>query len=165
MIKQEKSPYLKNPDRLLKVIAAIQAMAVNKYYKLECKDWAEKISANEGAENEWLTVFKEHPEFFRISDNSRNISLILRRNMQRTYYYDKRQELTREEVNQLTKEEQDNELSRRPLDKDEMAILINTAIDMHSKAMAERQDQRWWYTPIIGIAGTLIGVVLGVLIQ
>lgn len=166
MLKQTKSPYLNTPNRLLHIIAAIQALGENKYYKLDNRKWADKISDDESKAAHWQKVFKEHPEFFRISGKEKNeVSLIWRRNRQRTYYFDKIKDLTREEVNKLSKEEQDEEISRRPLDKDEIATLINTAINMHSRAIEEVQDQRWWYTPLIGILGTLIGVVLGVLLN
>jgi hypothetical protein len=40
------SPYLSEPARLGDVIAAIQAMATYKFYKLDFESWADRISAD-----------------------------------------------------------------------------------------------------------------------
>ena len=41
------SPYLRDPNRLGDVIAAIQAMSTYKFYKLSFAGWADRMSADE----------------------------------------------------------------------------------------------------------------------
>lgn len=58
------SPYLNDPNRLSDVLAAIQATATNKYYKLDLEGWSDRINGDEKHADHWRRVFEEHPEFF-----------------------------------------------------------------------------------------------------
>ena len=51
------SPYLRDPNRLGDVIAAIQAMAVYKFYKLSFSEWADRIAADRGQADKWKAIF------------------------------------------------------------------------------------------------------------
>jgi hypothetical protein len=73
------SPYLAEPTRLGDVIAAIQAMATYKYYKLDFEGWADRISADRNRADHWQAVFEEHPEFFRLDGERKKASLVWRR--------------------------------------------------------------------------------------
>lgn len=161
MAKEPQSPYLTSPRRLADVISAIQAMATYKRYKLEFKEWAKRISGNESKAEYWRKIFIDHPEFFRLNNDDKKSSLVWRRNKQRTYHVDLDKELTRAEVEKLSEDEKDNRLSRVPLSGAEITTLVSTAIDLHSRALEDKREQRWWYTPAIGIAGSLLGVLLG----
>ena len=68
------SPYLKDSNRLGDVIAAIQAMAVYKFYKLSFEEWADRISADKSQADKWKNLFIEHPEFFRLDGNRESIT-------------------------------------------------------------------------------------------
>ncbi|MDA2934785.1 hypothetical protein MYX82_10650 [Acidobacteria bacterium AH-259-D05] len=47
------SPYLNDPKRLADVIAAIQAAATYKFYKLDFGGWADRISGDESEADHW----------------------------------------------------------------------------------------------------------------
>lgn len=165
MEKAFESPYLKDKNRLAYVISAIQAMAVNKRYKLSFKEWAEKISGDENKEKDWEIIFKQHPEFFRINSEDNKASLVWRRSKQRTFQFDDNIELTRNEAKKLSEKEQNEKLSRYPLTGTEISALITTAIELHNRALENRKEDRWWYTPVVGIGGSLFGVVLGFILN
>ena len=55
------SPYLAEPGRLGDVIAAIQAMATYKFYKLTHEDWADRIAADKTQGDKWKRIFEQHP--------------------------------------------------------------------------------------------------------
>ena len=57
MADKASSPYLKNPQRLSKVIAAIQVLGTYKYYKRNFADWAKAISGNETEGEYWKKYF------------------------------------------------------------------------------------------------------------
>ena len=61
-----KNPYL-TPGRLSDVIAAITALGAYRYYKLTFAGCAERITNRPNEAERWAKVFKEHPEFFRVS--------------------------------------------------------------------------------------------------
>lgn len=73
------SPYLREHNRLGDVIAAIQAMATYKYYKLEHAEWADRLVADKTQADKWKTIFIEHPEFFRLDSAREKASLVWRR--------------------------------------------------------------------------------------
>jgi hypothetical protein len=60
------SPYLSDLNRLADVIAAIQVMGTYKFYKLDFKGWADRISGQSSNADYWRIIFEEHPEFFRL---------------------------------------------------------------------------------------------------
>ena len=147
--------------RLADVIAAIQAMGTYKFYKLDIRGWAKRISGNESDCDYWYNVIEQHPEFFRLNTTKDKASLVLRRNYQRTFHVDKNIELTREECNALSEEELNERVSRVPLSNSDIALLVNTAISLHARALEKEKSTRWWFAPIMG----LLGVTLGVLLQ
>ena len=76
---EKQSPYLANADRLADVIAAIQVMGAYRFYKLNFKGWADRISADETKADYWRNIFMEHPEFFRLDTKKEKASLVWRR--------------------------------------------------------------------------------------
>src|SRR5688572_11696971 len=95
--KEGLSPYLNSPGRLGDVIAAIQAMATYKFYKLDFEKWADRITGGEGTSEHWRRVFEEHPEFFRLDGARQRASLVWRRQKQKRYHVDRERVLTSEE--------------------------------------------------------------------
>ena len=55
------SPYLEDPNRLADVIAAIQATALYRIYKLDFRGWADRIGGDENQANHWRDVFAGQP--------------------------------------------------------------------------------------------------------
>ena len=155
--KKHKSPYLASTHRLADVIAAIQVMGTYKFYKLTIDKWAERISGLRQDSEYWHSVFTEHPEFFLLEEENRS-ALVWRRTNQKLYNVDKESNITREEYNRLN-EEKRARISRKPLTPEDIHTLINTAIELHSRALAQKREERWW----IPIVAALIGVLVGAL--
>ncbi len=154
------SPYLGEGTRLADVIAAIQAMSTYKFYKLSFAQWADRITGSDGSATHWERVFREHPEFFRLDSGETRASLIWRRQHPKRYSVDEMRTITRAEFYALS-DERKKRVSRTPLASDELGLLISTAIDLHERALARRQDARWW----VPTATALVGVVLGAILH
>ena len=89
-----KSPYLKTDHRLADVIAALQAVATYKFYKLDFAQWADRITGDQRLGEYWKAVFVEHPEFFRLDSKKEKASLIIRRQHPKRYHVDTQTVLT-----------------------------------------------------------------------
>ena len=152
----EESPYIKNDDRLADVIAAIQTLGTYKFYKLTFTGWADRINGDETQAHHWKTVFIEHPEFFRLDAQRERASLVWRRQHQKLFNVDTEKNITREIYNTLTTEEK-KRYSRHPLGPNEISTLINTAINIHTRALEHKQDSRWWIPTLAGLIGVLLG--------
>jgi len=161
----EESPYIKNKNRLPDVLAAIQVMATYRFYKLDFKNWSMRISGDEQNFNYWKNIFEHHPEFFRFDKNKEKVSLAWRRSKQRRYHVDLNKEITLEEINLLSKEEQKDRMSRSPLNSSEIQSLITTAIDLQGRAFDNKKDKRWWVIPLVSSISGLIGVIIGALLN
>lgn len=155
------SPYLKNPKRLSEVIAAIQVLGTYKYYKRNFADWAKAISGNETEGEYWKKIFSEHPEFFRIARKGEMVSLVWRRTYQKRYYVDIERTVTKEECDRLKAEGKKDRISRTPLKNEDIKMLVDTAINLHSTAFEEKKDRRWWIEPLIAFLGAIVGAVIG----
>jgi hypothetical protein len=154
-----KSAYLNSQSRLADVIAAIQAMATYKFYKLDFAGWADRITGDPGAADYWEAVFRQHPEFFRLDSGSVRASLVWRRQHQKRFSVDEMRILSREEFYALD-DAAKGRVSRTPLTSDEIGTLIKTAVDLHARALARLQDARWWIPLLAGLLGMVIGSLL-----
>ena len=134
---------LSDPSRLADAIAAIQAMGTYTFYKLDFNKWSMRISGDTSQHAHWLKVIVEHPEFFRLNSEKNKASLVLRRNYQRTYHVDRNIELSREERSSLDKQELDKRVSRLPLSNSDIAVLVNIAISLHSRALEQEKESKW----------------------
>lgn len=157
------SPYLRDPNRLGDVIAAIQAMATYKFYKLSFASWAGRMSADESQAQKWRAVFIEHPEFFRLDSAKEKASLVWRRQFPKRYDVDTVKVLTNDEYEQLSSEKKFR-ISRVPLASADIKALIDTAVNLHSRALEHQKDKRWW-AALAGAVGGLVGSVLGALLK
>lgn len=161
---RSRSPYLEDPNRLAEVIAAIQATANYKFYQLGFEGrsgWAWRITGDLSNSDHTRQVFAEHPEFFRI-DSSGNGSLVWRRQNQKLYDVDRSEEISRSEFDGLS-EERKNRISRAPLEPNQIATLINSAIELHSGALEHQHARRWWVSPSTALAGVVVGGLIGLL--
>lgn len=157
------SPYLRDPNRLGDVIAAIQAMSTYKFYKLPFAGWADRMSADESLAEKWKQIFLEHPEFFRLDSAKEKASLVWRRQFPKRYDVDAERVLTSAEYNALTAE-QKSRVSRVPLSSSDIKALVDTAVNLHSRALEHQKDKRWWVALASAIGG-LIGSVAGALLK
>lgn len=163
----KQSPYLKDDARLADVIAAIQAMSIYKFYKLDFAGWADRISGDPSQGEHWRQVFVEHPEFFRLDSARAKASLVARRQHPKNYNVDTRSYIEKADFGALSSEKK-LRISRSPLRQDEIASLIQTAVELHSRALEQSRDRRWWLplvTALIGAASGIAGTLLGVIVS
>jgi hypothetical protein len=158
-----RSPYLNDPNRLGDVIAAIQAMSTYKFYKLSFEAWADRISGTEERKDHWRTVFEQHPEFFRLDGRREKASLVWRRQYPRRFDVDQERTLPLNEYEQLP-DERKSRVSRVPLTPTDIKALIDTAINLHSRAVEHQRERRWWLALASGVGG-LVGAVVGALLK
>jgi hypothetical protein len=152
-----KSPHLRSEKRIADVIAAIQAMANYKFYKLSFNDWADRIVGDSEQGEHWRSVFEEHPEFFRLDSKREKASLVVRRQHQKLYDVDQERKIIRQEYSSLASTDR---ISRTPLTSAETSSLISTAIEMHSRAVDQENLKRWWIPLATAVAG-FVGAILG----
>lgn len=159
------SPYLDDPQRLGDVIAAIQAQAMATYrrYKLSHADWADRIGGDKTQAAKWCAIFKAHPEFFRLDSGRENASLVWRRQFPRHFSIDTNQVVSLADYEAL-KEDQKRRFSRNPLTSQDIKALIDTAVNLHSRAVEHRKEKRWWLA-LAGAAGGLMGSLMGSLLK
>jgi len=154
----KKSPYLENDWRLADIIAAIQVMGAYPWASREVDSWTEKLGNPSSVETgDWAELFKEHPEFFRLSDGW--ASLRWRHGYDRTYDAMKGCELTATERAGLDKEAR-QKLTRKPLSAEQIEALMKTAVEFHSRAIAHAQEKRWLAPLLFGLLGIVVGAVL-----
>ena len=66
-MKRTKSPYLID-FRLADVVAAVQVMGIYPWGSRQVDDWTKKLGKPLSADF-WTTIFRQHPEFFRLTDD------------------------------------------------------------------------------------------------
>ena len=153
------SPYLSSPHRLADVLAAIQAMGSYKFYKLDFPGWADRICGDPSTAESWAAVFRDHPEFFRLDPTRQRASLVWRRQHPKLYHVDEERKLTRREYASLDEAEKPR-VSRTPLSAADVQSLMASAIELHSRAIEQARERRWW----IPVAASAIGGLLGALV-
>jgi len=159
MAEKSNSPYLKGSNRLGDVIAAIQVMGKYGYYKLDFENWAMRICGDKSKSEYWKNIFSEHPEFFRFDTEGKKASLAWRRSYRKRYAVDEQRELTFEEYEALDENGQ-KRVSRMPLTGEEISVLINTAINMHTRAIEQNKEHRWLSSPLFSLLGVALGAFL-----
>ena len=158
------SPYLSNTNRLGDVIAAIQVMGSYKFYKLDFDSWADRITGDKSKGNDWKKIFEEHPEFFRLDSAKEKASLVWRRQYPKRFDVDKNEVITKQQFYLLSDPEK-LRISRNPLESANIEALINTAIELHSRALQSEQDKRWLILLLVPFIGGLIGAIIGGLLS
>ena len=154
------SPYLADTRRLADVIAAIQVMGTYKFYWQDFAGWAERISGDAGQAAYWRNIFEDHPEFFRLDGDRLGAALVWRRQYPKRFHVDEERRLTAAEVLQLGEAEMER-VSREPLSANDIRALIDTAVGLHSRALDQQKERRWWL-PLLTALAALLGAVLGV---
>ena len=152
----EHSPYVKDERRLAEVIAAIQTLGTYRFYKMDFKGWADRISGDENLSDHWEQIFKEHPEFFRLDASRKQASLVIRRQHSKLFNVDNHAEITKTCFNEMD-EAGKARISRSPLSPDEISTLINTAVLLHARAIEHKRNLRWWIPILIAVITTLGG--------
>jgi hypothetical protein len=158
--------YLK-PDRLGDVIAALQVMGSNERAEDSIEGWTRKFDdpTERNSIQHWRTIFKGHPEFFKVYTLNGQEKAALRWRYARRYYdHRKNKELSPEEAAALPQNEKEL-LTGKVLTDAQLQVLVETAIELHAKAVTAHQDRRWVLTligpAVIGLVGVVVGAVLG----
>lgn len=110
-----------------------------------------------------IAAIQQHPEFFRLDRQREKASLVWRRQYPKVYNVDTQAKITKEEYDNLL-EPQKLRISRNPLEAETIKALVQTAIDLHSRALERLQDRRWGITLAASTIGGLIGAIPGGLV-
>jgi hypothetical protein len=175
-----KSQYLEK-DRLANVIAAIQILGVSECASGTVDRWAAELEASEeltpkqiehtpvrfGDRKKWQTIFEQHPEFFKSYTTRGEPRVVLRWRYAQTV--NGHGELNGEahgaaETKGESKSEDPYDLTKvpsRPLNADQIQVLINTAIELHGRELAAAQPADRFRTPLLTVAGALVGSIVG----
>jgi hypothetical protein len=151
------SPYLIS-NRLADLLAAIPVVATYKWATRTPEKWTESLGKPLSAPS-WLPVFRAHPEFFRVNDEGK-VTSRWRHGYDRNVSLSKGRELSADELRTLSEHENAQDLTRRPLDAEQIEALLKTAIEMHARAIAHAQEKRWLTPLLFALLGTVMGVVL-----
>jgi hypothetical protein len=153
------SPYLK-PGRLPDIIAAIQALATYKYYKLEFSRWSERLSADGSRAEHWKAVFEQHPEFFRLDTKRERASLVWRRQLPKLFDVVSMKAISRDDYAKLDVS-QHKDISRVPMEPKEITALIDVAVKLYGQALESKRETRWWITPVVAAGSVVLGAIIG----
>jgi hypothetical protein len=151
------SPYLID-NRLADIMAAIPVLGTYKWATRTPAKWTELLGDPKSAPN-WLTIFQQHPEFFRVNDEGK-VTSRWRHGYDRNISVSRGRELAAEELRGLSDEQRANDLTRRPLDAAQIEALLKTAIELHVRGIAHTQEKRWLTPLLFALLGTVLGAVL-----
>lgn len=153
------------------MIAALQVMAAAERPEMAIRDWANEFDRNRDplTVQRWTDVFQQHREFFityRLPGKDELKAALRWRYVNKLYDSKTGREFTPAEKEALPKEQQWL-LTTKPLAGDQVAALMNTAIELHSRAIKELEAKRWWIplsAAVLGFAAVIIGTVLTALL-
>jgi hypothetical protein len=181
-----KSHYLEK-DRLANVIAAIQILGVADRSWGTLHRWVAELEASEeltpdqldqmpvkfAERKKWSTVFEQHPEFFKVYTVRGEQRVLLRLRYAQAVNANANQKADafaalenllakadKEKEKPEAAEDKDNGTSK-PLTPDQIQLLINTAIQLHDRALeAERPPER--FRPfVMATVGAVLGTIAG----
>jgi hypothetical protein len=128
-----KGPYTK-PGRLSDVLALIQVLAIDEHSHRSEPGIKRELQGNPSSSDSWITLAKEHPEFFRVTlEGEHLLALIARHVMPK---------------NPVGVQEVPYELTYR---------LLATAIDLHDRQV--KAAEKW--TNYVPLWAALIGGIFG----
>lgn len=122
-ILESENPYLIGPSRLIDVMAAIQFLGTYRYYKVGFDYWHDRIKTEPRSACTWEEIFRQHPEFFRVNEDEKNVCLILRRARSKNFDVRSEEIVSPEERDGLPK----HRFSRAPLSTSDVSTLVNAA--------------------------------------
>ncbi len=153
------SPYIRNPNRLADLIAAIQVLGSYRCASRQLQKWEKRLGRDPVSATNWETIFKQHPEFFTIQGG--DVSAVWRRSRERKYDTYTNRSVSREEALRLTEQENESgkkRLSRPPLSTEEISKLVDIAINLHEQEIKHGQERRWWISAVLAVIGLIISV-------
>jgi len=136
---KHKLPYI-IPGRLADVMALIQVLALHKYRHRSDKGLTDTMPGTPRSASTWKEIAQQHPEFFRVNENEElGLSLVSRHVLPK------------------------NEEGRRELPSDFVAILLQTAINLHDRQLDRARYLRAYIPIIVAVTAgifTLFGIFL-----
>jgi len=159
LLRRRRSPYLV-PGRLADVLAAVQIMASAERPERRIKDWADELDRahDDSTVERWKRVFSEHREFFLVYSlkGENDLKAALRwRYVNKLYDAKTGKEYTPEEKERLSKEQQWS-LTTKPLPAQGVTALMDTAINLHNRAIEELGATRWWMPVLVAVVGGVL---------
>jgi hypothetical protein len=125
-----KRPYTK-AARLQEVLALIQVLSLDEYTHRSEPGMRDELQGSPVSSASWTDLAKEHPEFFRVKSDDKNIALVARHVMPR-----------------------DGAGKKPALPSETMQKLFQTAIDLHDRQKAAAD----WWKPFVPV---LIAAIFG----
>ena len=139
-MKKDTNAYLK-PGRLADVLALIQVLSLDEHSHRSENGLKEELQGLPTSADSWISVAREHPEFFRVRLSGEHVV-----------------SLTARHVSPKDAEGQ------RHLPLEFTSRLIQTAVDLHDRQV--RRSERWTvWLPIAASATAAIIALVGVILQ
>jgi hypothetical protein len=169
-MKPKDSPYLKHPQRLADIMAAIQVMAESEWDRRTLDDWKRFLGEKPVSAKVWKEVFESHPEFFGIEPRKKggeNAFLRVRRAFKRYDIEEPEKELSHPEAEELIQKDAsvEDRLTRKPLSDDLLEVLLKIAIEQQARALALVEAGHWWVSPVSALLGVILGAVLAAVLH
>jgi hypothetical protein len=171
-----KGHYLEE-NRLANIIAAIQAMGVADRPSGTLNRWVAELEASEeltsnqldqspikfAERKKWQTVFEQHPEFFKTYTLRGEPRVLLRWRYAesiKTEANDAPNGKNHADKSQTNKSD-DAAPPSKPLNADQIQVLINTAIEMHAKELAGERSPDKLRPLLMATIGAGLGTLAG----
>jgi hypothetical protein len=165
------SHYLER-GRLESIIAAIQVLGTRGWASQHIEKLAFDMEAVEegGGKSiisseelakvaaKWETVFREHTEFFKVytlkNEEKPKVALRWRYATESTYEVATGKDLSLDQAKAMP--DRYARLSHKPLDIAQIDSLVKTAIDLHARAIAEKQESHFPLTVLLALTTALV---------
>ena len=159
---KEDPPIMKS-HRLGDVVTAIHVMGTEKFDGHKPEDWEKRIGSSPKSADSWFDIFKDHSEFFYTyldKDGNPKASLLWRRARNWSWDTKTQKEIDLIELETWPLEKKNNQITRKPLNSEEVMSLVELAFNMHATNLSRREEQRWWIPILFGFLGVIIGAML-----
>jgi hypothetical protein len=182
------SAYLEQ-DRLAQIIAAIQIMGTSDWPSGSLNRWVSELEAGAqltpkqlgltpihfGERKKWAAVFEQHPEFFKTFTVAGEERVALRWRFSQSVNSNGKASSAAAAATpsgdspadvswtagDKTAEDTEHKSDSHPLTPEQISVLMTTAIELHSRAVAERNILDRFGPALITAVGALIGAVIG----
>ena len=164
-------------DRLSNVIAAIQLLGVSDQPTGTLNRWVAELEAGEemtpeqlertpikyAERKKWSAVFEQHPEFFKTYSARGEQHVMLRWRYAQSFNANptKAADSAAEGRKKPDDAEQHAIVRSKPLNADQLQVLINTAIELHDKKVASKRRPNRWPPFLLAAVGAALGTIVG----
>jgi hypothetical protein len=164
-------------DRLSNVIAAIQLLGVSDQPTGTLNRWVAELEACEeltpeelertpvkyAERRKWSAVFEQHPEFFKTYSARGEQHVMLRWRYAQSFNANSTEapDAAAERGRNADNAKQPAIVRSKPLDADQLQVLINTAIELHDKVVASQHRLDQWPPLVLTAVGAALGTIVG----